>query len=417
MNQGETISLTKKESSRSDDIDPLGCRGELDKQILFDVKSKKENKEESFIDNDTALFLKSYYPDVLPSEWNSWKWQIKNSITDYTKLERIFGISIKERELIEKKLPFRITPYYASIVFNSEELRKTVIPSIDELLVSEGEEIDPLHEDVDSPVDGVVHRYPDRALFLATSFCSTNCRYCTRSRIVCKRKSKEDQISNWEKGIEYIKSNKSIRDVIISGGDPLTLSDGTLDKILSKIREIEHVEVIRIGTKAPVVLPMRITKSLITVLRKYHPLYMSIHFTHPAEISPYVRNACNLLADAGIPLGSQTVLLKGINNNPETMKALYHKLLKIRVKPYYLYQCDPIIGSAHFRTSVDEGINIIESLRGWTSGYAIPHYVIDAPGGGGKIPILPEYYLGKDSDGSIRLRNYEKNSYSYPAIK
>lgn len=417
MQRGESFSvISKQEVSSSDDIDPLGPKEDqcvLDKQYSSDLTNFKSNV---FIDNQTALFLKKFFPSVLPSEWTNWKWQIRNSITNYNQLESIFGLKMQVNELIEKKLPFRITPYFASIIYNSKELQKTAIPTINELIVSNGEAEDPLHEDIDSPVPGLVHRYPDRVLFLVTPFCSTNCRYCTRSRIVGGNRLNSKKIEDWNLAIEYIKNNPVIRDVIISGGDPLTLSDSLIEYLLSALRAIPHVEIIRIGTKVPVVLPMRITKNLVNILKKYHPLYMSIHFTHPDELTPHVKNACSLLADAGIPLGSQTVLLKDINNKPETMKKLFQGLLSFRVKPYYLYQCDPILGSAHFRTPVENGIEIIEALRGWTSGYAIPHYVIDAPGGGGKIPILPEYYLGKDENGNVKLRNYEKNSYTYPNV-
>lgn len=410
---GETSSIPtcKKESSNLDDADPLGS---VVKEFKINVKSNYQPNVNSN-DETIAIFKKRFYPNISPSEWNNWQWQIKNSITDYSKLEELFDVKLDAKSLIEKKLPFRITPYYASVVYNSHELRKTVIPTYNELLISEGEELDPLDEEEDSPVSGLVHRYPDRVLFLVTSFCSTNCRYCTRSRIISKESNKNK--TNWKMAIDYIKNHNEIRDVLISGGDPLTLSDSTLDFLLHEIRTIKHVEIIRIGTKVPVVLPMRVTKNLLNILKKYHPLYMSIHFTHPDEISSDVKKACNNLADAGIPLGSQTVLLKDINNNPIVMKKLFHELLKIRVKPYYLYQCDPIIGSAHFRTEVEEGLNIIESLRGWTSGYAIPHYVIDAPGGGGKIPLTPQYFLGKDEKGNILIRNYENNIYTYPAIK
>ncbi len=362
---------------------------------------------------DSLFILKKYFPNVSIQDWNNWQWQIKNSITTYEQLDSIFNYKFTSLDIIEKKLPFRITPYYAGVCLNSKKLEKAVIPSLQEMICSPGESCDPLHEEDDSPVHSLVHRYPDRALFLVTSFCSTNCRYCTRSRIVGNNEFNKKRRDEWDKAIEYIQNTPQIRDVIISGGDPLTLTDDSLEYILSRLRAIPHIEMLRIGTKVPVVLPMRITKNLIRILKKYHPLYMSIHFTHPDELTPEVRKACNILSDAGIPLGSQTVLLKDINDNPETMKDLFHGLLKVRVKPYYLYQCDPIIGSSHFRTPVSKGIEIIEALRGWTSGYAIPQYVIDAPGGGGKIPLLPEYYQGKDINGNIVLRNYENKKYYY----
>jgi len=423
-NHGDDVSLlSKEEEPPPEELDPSGrffastglnCTSfnsnllkieEINESYLSHFKIGKESKE----------FKEKFFSNERWDNWNNWRWQIKNSITKYDDLEKIFGKNMEYNTLIEKKLPFRITPYYSGVVYNSIPLQKSVIPSLNEIIISEGESIDPLKEDHDSPVEGIVHRYPDRVLFLVTSFCSTNCRYCTRSRIVggSHSVSNTPNIVRWNNAIQYIKNHPEIRDVVVSGGDPLTLSDISLNYILSKLREIKHIEIIRIGTKVPVVLPMRITKNLLRILKKYHPLYMSIHFTHPDEITEEVKFACNSIADAGIPMGSQTVLLKDINDNPETMKSLYHKLLMIRVRPYYLYQCDPIVGSAHFRTPVETGINIIENLRGWTSGYAIPHYVIDAPGGGGKIPILPDYYIGKDENGNIILRNYESNRYLY----
>jgi len=312
-------------------------------------------------------------------------------------------------------LPIRITPYYASLMSRSSAehpIRRTMVPVFDEMLVSQDEAADPLHEGHDSPVPNLVHRYPDRVLFLATGFCSAYCRYCTRSHMVAKDKC-HIGIKAWQPAIDYIKNHTEIRDVLISGGDPLTMAATHIEYLLKSLREIPHVEMIRIGTKVPVVLPQRITRSFVNMLKKYHPLYISVHFTHPDEITPEVAQACKRLVDAGIPLGSQTVLLKGINDNVETMTKLMHELLKIRVRPYYLYQCDPIPGSAHFRTSVNTGLQIIKGLRGHTSGYAVPHFVIDAPGGGGKIPLLPEYKIGYDSEGII-LRNYENKLFHYP---
>ena len=260
---------------------------------------------------------------------------------------------------------------------------------------------------------GLVHRYPDRVLFLVTDFCSTYCRYCTRSCMVGNGKGLPFDRGQWEKAIAYIENSPAVRDVILSGGDPLTLSDEILEWLLSRLRKIRHVEFLRIGTKAPVVLPQRITPALTRMLKRYHPLWISIHFTHPDELTPETTLACDRLADAGIPLGSQTVLLSGINDDLDTMKRLMHGLLKIRVKPYYLYQCDPILGSSHFRTPVGKGLEIIRGLRGYTTGYAVPSYVIDAPGGGGKIPLLPEYIVGRDGD-DLLLKNYEGNTYRYP---
>jgi lysine 2,3-aminomutase len=295
----------------------------------------------------------------------------------------------------------------------SQPIRRSIVPVDDEFLVSPGEARDPLEEENQSPVPGLVHRYPDRVLFLTTGFCSTYCRYCTRSRIVGNTNKFRVSIKRWDEAIAYIEATPNVRDVLLSGGDPLTLLDSHLDYLLSKIKAIPHVEMVRIGTKVPVVLPQRITPRLLKILKRYQPLWISIHFTHPDELTPETSAACNFLADTGIPMGSQTVLLKGINDNVQTLRKLFQGLLKIRVRPYYLYQCDPILGSAHFRTSVQKGIAMIEGLRGHTTGYAVPHYVIDAPGGGGKIPLVPEYYLGK-VEGGVILRNYAGKTFRYP---
>jgi lysine 2,3-aminomutase len=258
-----------------------------------------------------------------------------------------------------------------------------------------------------------VHRYPDRVLFLVTGFCTTYCRYCTRSRMVGGSGDKSLKRSQLEEAIAYIERTPTVRDVLISGGDPLSLGDERLEWIVSSIRRIPHVEFVRIGSKVPVVMPQRITPALVKMLRKYHPLWMSIHFNHPDEITPEVAEACERLADAGIPLGSQSVLLKGVNDSVETMKRLVHNLLKIRVRPYYLYQCDPISGSGHFRASVEKGLEIIRGLRGHTTGYAVPQFVVDAPGGGGKIPLLPDYVAGREGSDLV-LRNYEGKLFRYP---
>jgi lysine 2,3-aminomutase len=287
------------------------------------------------------------------------------------------------------------------------------VPVVNELVVSCGEAPDPLGEDEHSPVPGLVHRYPDRVLFLVTDYCSNYCRYCTRSRMVGKSKETRGFKERWEKAFAYIESHREIRDVLISGGDPLTLPDETLEYLLKRLRGIKHVELIRIGTKAPAVLPQRITAQLTRMLRHYHPLWISIHAMHPAEQTREMKKACEKLADAGIPLGSQTVLLAGINDDVPTMKRLMHGLVRMRVKPYYLYQCDPIIGSAHFRTSVSRGLEIYGGLRGHTTGYAVPTYVIDAPGGGGKVPLLPQTVVGREGN-DILLNNYEGNIYRYP---
>lgn len=371
------------------------------------------------IPSESLRFLKTWFPEATSVNWNDWRWQIKNSITKPDQLAKLFK-NADAFELEHQKsgmLPLRITPYYASLIWESEPdnpLRKSIIPSASEHILSKGESADPLHEKHDSPIPNVVHRYPDRVLFLATGFCSAYCRYCTRTHMVSKKDKCHTGVKAWEPGLNYIANHPEIRDVLISGGDPLTMPDSHIKYLLMRLRAMPHVEIIRIGTKVPAVLPMRITKAFVSMLRKFHPLYISIHFTHPNELTPETTLACRRLAEAGIPLGSQTVLLKDINDTVNTMKALMQGLLKIRVRPYYLYQCDPIPGSAHFRTTIEKGLEIIQGLRGYTSGYAVPHYVIDAPGGGGKIPVLPEYLLGKDDNGNTLLRNYEGKIYSYP---
>ncbi|MCB1504311.1 MAG: KamA family radical SAM protein [Hyphomicrobiaceae bacterium] len=367
----------------------------------------------------TRAFARKYFADATPVEWDDWRWQFRKRIRTMAELERLFVLSDDEREAILRhkgSLPVGITPYYASLMSRhdpDDPLRRTHIPVGTEYLKTPGEADDPLGEDHDAAVPGLVHRYPDRVLFLVTGTCSTYCRYCTRSRMVGNAGGEYTfSKSQWEKALAYIEAHTEIRDVLLSGGDPLTLADEPLEYLLTRLRAIKHVEFLRIGTKVPVVLPMRITKNLTRILKKMHPLWMSIHFTHPTELTKEVTESTARLADAGIPLGSQTVLLKGINDEVETMKSLYHGLLMRRVKPYYLYQCDPITGSSHFRTPVEKGLEIIEGLRGHTTGYAVPHYVIDAPGGGGKIPVVPDYLVGRDGE-DVVLRNFEGNTYRY----
>jgi lysine 2,3-aminomutase len=381
--------------------------------------SKTEIPDSDFtvIGPETQIFREKYFPEATDKQWNSWRWQIQNSYTKFKNLSEILDVSsIDDLDFLSKsrKLPLRITPYYASLLYDkpiNSPLSKSVVPSKNELVISQGEESDPLHEESMCPVDNLIHRYPDRVLMLSTGFCSVYCRYCTRSHMVLKDK-KHYGVQAWEKSIDYIRNNPNVRDVIISGGDPLTMPDKHIEFLLSSLRAIPHLEIIRIGTKVPMVMPQRITINLVKMLKKYHPLYMSIHVTHSDEITPEVKEACNRIADAGIVMGSQTVLLKGVNDTVETMKNLMHNLLKLRIKPYYIYQCDPIPGSSHFRTPVSKGLEIIQGLRGFTSGYAIPHYVIDAPGGGGKIPILPEYYQGREGDYVI-MKNFEGKIYKY----
>jgi lysine 2,3-aminomutase len=363
-------------------------------------------------------FRRSFFPTASDRDWNDWRWQIKNRIRTSEQLEKMLNLSSGERqgqEMLRSKLPLAITPYFMSLLPKDDPdnpLRRTVVPTVNELLKMPGESHDPLGEEDQSPVPGLVHRYPDRVLLLVLDFCSTYCRYCTRSRVV-GHGAVHPSKTRLESAIDYIRSKPEIRDVLISGGDPLTLNDDRLEWLLFHLRQIPHVEMIRIGTKIPAVLPQRITPKLVRMLRKYHPLWMSLHFTHPDECTPEAYRACTLLANAGIPLGSQTVLLKGINDNVDTMRELVHQLLRMRVRPYYLYQCDPIYGSSHFRTPVAKGLEIIRGLRGFTSGYAVPTYVIDAPGGGGKIPLMPDYVRGRSQD-ALLLSNYENKLFRYP---
>ena len=366
----------------------------------------------------TRAFRRAYFPEVKDADWNDWRWQSRHRIRKLDQLERMLILSDDEREALikgESMLPVGITPYYMSLLdrFDPQQpLRRTVVPVTGEFLRTPGEADDPLGEDGHSPTPGLVHRYPDRVLLLALDFCSTYCRYCTRSRVVGHGEIMPSE-ARLEKAFEYLRQTPEVRDVLISGGDPLALSEEKLDWILGNLRAIPHIEFIRIGTKMPAVLPQRITPQLIRVLKKYHPLWMSVHFLHPDECTPESHVACSRLADAGIPLGSQTVLLKGVNDDAAVMKDLCHRLLMMRVRPYYIYQCDPISGSAHFRTSVSKGLEIIEALRGHTTGYAVPTYVIDAPGGGGKIPLQPNYVVGREGD-DLLLRNYEGQVYRYP---
>ena len=313
------------------------------------------------------------------------------------------------------RLALAVTPYFASLMdpINPNcPIRRQAIPRIEEIHLSKNEMVDPLGEDKHSPVPGLVHRYPDRVLLLVTDQCAVYCRYCTRRRLVGSHERSITQ-GNFEEVLKYLKSHRKVRDVLLSGGDPLLLENERLEEILGRLRALPHIELLRIGTRVPVTLPQRITGGLVRMLKKYHPLMISIHFTHPKEITETVRRACSELADGGIPLGSQTVLLKGINDKPYIMKKLVQELLKIRVRPYYIYQCDLAMGTEHFRTSVATGIQIIEKLRGHTTGYAVPTYVVDAPGGGGKIPLQPDYLVTRGK-GKIVLRNYEGKVFEYP---
>jgi lysine 2,3-aminomutase len=391
----------------------------IDEATLLDEYFKSRIEREKVAISERSLnFLQTYFPEASIKDWNNWHWQIKNSTRSIDQLAHFLQLSdneVKPDGANSQSLPLRISPYYLSLLDKDnpdQALRKSVVPVFDEFLVHSGEASDPLSEEYDSPVPNIVHRYPDRVLFLVTGFCSTYCRYCTRTRMVAKNKC-HIGVKSWEAGLNYIEKHKEVRDVLVSGGDPLTMPDLHVEYLLSRLRNIPHVEIIRIGTKVPAVLPQRITRQLVSMLKKYHPLFMSIHFTHADEITIEVKEACERLANAGIPLGSQTVLLKGINDDTDVMKTLMQSLLKIRVRPYYLYQCDPVVGSGHFRTTIDKGLEIIRGLRGYTSGYAVPTYVVDAPGGGGKIPLLPDYFLGRE-DNYVLLKNYEEKVFRYP---
>ncbi|MBL8813821.1 MAG: KamA family radical SAM protein [Planctomycetaceae bacterium] len=366
----------------------------------------------------TTLFRERFFPDTSDADWDDWRWQSRHRVKTLDQFERMLELSTEERDVLSDGgtlLPTAVTPYYMSLLDPDnplQALRKTVVPTTREFVRTPGEADDPLGEDGHSPVPGLVHRYPDRVLLLPLDFCSTYCRYCTRSRVVGHGEI-QPNVQRLEAIFHYLEETTQVRDVLISGGDPLALSDDKLDWILGRLRAIPHIEFVRIGTKMPAVLPQRITPELCNVLRKYHPLWMSLHFLHPDECTPESKIACARLADTGIPLGSQTVLLKGVNDEVEIMKQLVHKLLLMRVRPYYIYQCDPISGSSHFRTPVSKGLEIIQGLRGHTTGYAVPTYVIDAPGGGGKIPLQPDTVVGRDGD-DLLLKNFEGKTFRYP---
>lgn len=349
--------------------------------------------------------------NVSDVEWNDWKWQMRNRVSDLDTLKKYLKITKEEEEALGKSLKMlrmAVTPYYLSLINENDPrdaVRKQAIPTIDETMKSPDDMSDPLHEDVDSPAPGITHRYPDRVLFLITDQCSMYCRHCTRRR----KAGETDTMMPSEmidQAIEYIKKTPKIRDVLLSGGDPFTVSTSKLEDIIKRIREIEHVEIIRIGSRTPVVMPQRIDDELVSMLKKYHPVWVNTHFNHPQEVTEDAVKALTKLADAGIPLGNQSVLLRGINDDPYVMKELVHNLVMARVRPYYLYQCDLSEGIAHFRTPVSKGIAIIEFLRGHTSGFCVPTYVVDAPGGGGKIPVMPNYLISYGYN-KVVLRNYE----------
>jgi lysine 2,3-aminomutase len=362
---------------------------------------------------------RGFWHDVSDKDWNDWHWQLKHRITNVEQLQKFLPTLTPEElagaKLANSKLALAITPYFFNLIDPADEncpIRLQVIPKEAETHTASWEMSDPCGEDSHSPVPGLVHRYPDRVLFLVTDRCASYCRYCTRSRLVSNA-SGYDFHPEFDKQIAYIASHPEIRDVLLSGGDPLLFSDEKLEFLLTKLRAIPHVEFLRIGTRIPIFLPQRITPELCAMLKQFHPLFISVHTNHPRELTTETRAALGRLADAGIPLGNQSVLLKNVNDDATVMKALVQKLLMCRVKPYYLYQCDLITGSAHLRASVAKGLEIMEQLRGHTTGYGVPQYVIDAPGGGGKVPINPEYVLCRNA-GRVLVRNYEGKIFEYP---
>ncbi|MGB9722369.1 MAG: lysine 2,3-aminomutase [Chloroflexia bacterium] len=359
------------------------------------------------------------WEQIPPSQWNDWRWQLSHRLHTAEELSQVIRLTPEERAGLEAS-HFRtaITPYFASLMDPEDPacpIRRQVVPTVRELETSEADRADSLNEEAHSPVPGLVHRYPDRVLMLVTTQCASYCRFCTRSRVVGQERAQFSRADH-ERGLAYIAATPQVRDVLLSGGDPLLLARPVLEGILRRLREIPHVEVVRIGTRVPIFLPQRITPDLVEMLRRYHPLWMNIHVNHPREITPEVEVALARLADAGIPLGSQSVLLAGVNDCPNVIKALVHKLVRNRVRPYYLYQCDLVPGTGHFRTPIAKGLEIMEALRGHTSGFAIPIYTLDAPEGGGKVPLLPNYLVSM-SDTQVVVRNYEGllSTYAQPA--
>ncbi|MEM7144365.1 MAG: KamA family radical SAM protein [Verrucomicrobiota bacterium] len=374
-------------------------------------------------DHDPRVFV-SHAPgywagkEVSTSDWNDPAWQLRQRVTSLADLEEYLSLSDEERSgvlLSGNKLAMAITPHFFNLVHPTDPncpIRRQVIPRIEETWEADYEMTDPCGEDSHMPVPGLVHRYPDRVLFLVTDRCAAYCRYCTRSRVVSGAGEQELE-TNFEAAFQYLENHPEIRDVLLSGGDPLLFSDAKLEKILARLHQIKHIEFIRIGSRIPVFLPQRITPALCAMLKKYHPLWLSVHVNHPRELTLEVKEALERLADHGVPLGNQSVFLRGVNDDLATMKALVHKLLRCRVRPYYLYQMDLIEGSSHLRAPVSKGIEIIEGLRGHTTGYSVPQFVIDAPGGGGKVPVNPEYVVQHD-DERVIIRNYEGKIYEYP---
>lgn len=369
------------------------------------------NAEEKYIHLENKARRQAFFPEVSDKDWNDWHWQVSHRIDSVDKLKKYLPLTEEEeagaRRALEK-FRMAITPYYLTLIDPDDPfdpIRLQAVPRAEEAEISESDEVDPLAEDEDSPVPGLTHRYPDRVLFLITDQCSMYCRHCTRRRLA-GQKDGARSMEEIDRCIEYIRNKPMVRDVLLSGGDALLMSDERLEYIIRALREIDHVEIVRIGSRTPVVLPQRITPELCAMLAKYHPVWLNTHFNHPNEITEESREACRRLADAGVPLGNQSVLLRGVNDCVHVMRRLVNGLAYIRVRPYYLYQCDLSLGLSHFRTDVYKGIEIIEGLRGHTSGFCVPTFVVDAPGGGGKIPVMPNYLMTQNSDRVI-LRNYE----------
>ena len=363
-----------------------------------------------------AAFKQAHFPGATVRQWQSWKWQLQNRVDSKSKLSQIIALTDTENTAfrhMQQRIPFAVTPYYMGVIARLNQdctLRKTLVPVEPEFHHLDGESVDPLTEEAHSPVPAIVHRYPDRVLFLATLQCAVYCRYCTRARIFSQPATPVSHTKHWQEGLDYIRGNSGIREVIVSGGDPLLLDDGLLGDLLQQLRCISHVQIIRLGTKIPLVLPQRITSELVNILKAFHPLIMSLHVIHPDELTPEVAEAITRLADAGIVIGSQTVLLKGVNDSPSLIQKLMERLLSLRVRPYALFQCDPILGSGHFRTELEKGIEIIETLRRQTGGYAVPHFIVDPPGG--KVNLAPRTLVSK-SDTRFQLRNWRGDEIEY----
>ena len=373
----------------------------------------------SYTEDRSAWFEgQGLWQHVPESDWRDWSWQLKNRITTAAQLEQFMTLTPAEKAgclFANHKLALAITPYFFNLIDRQDPdcpIRRQVIPRGDEMVVSEEEMLDSLGEDAHSPVPGLVHRYPDRVLFLVTDRCAAYCRYCTRSRLVSNAQDYNFHAEH-ERALRYIEAHPEVRDVLLSGGDPLLLSDRKLDHLLGRLRAIKHVEFIRIGSRIPVFLPQRITPELCEVFKKHGPVWMSLHVNHPKECTQELKDACDRLAFAGVPLGNQSVLLRGVNDDADVMKALVHRLLRMRVRPYYLYQMDLITGGSHFKVDVRKGIELIHALRGHTTGYAVPQYVIDAPRGGGKVPINPEY-IERITDDEVVFKNYQGETFRYP---